>query len=92
MKAFVRKIASVKKRQIAKKAIGLVAAAWAFKYGHINSDPAPTSADSGQYTEHLNEQYLYQKTDTINNNDRSLTESNSINSSRFKIVTGSGAI
>lgn len=81
MKAFVRKLAHVKKRQIVKKVIRLYAAGWAFKFGPMNSVPAPTSVYSGQYTERLNKQCLYEKTETIANDDKSLTEIKSVNSS-----------
>ena len=36
MKAFFRKIAKVKKRQTVKKAIGLAATGWAFRFGAVN--------------------------------------------------------
>jgi hypothetical protein len=88
--SFFKKLARVKKRQIAKKAIGLGAAAWAFKFGAMNSDPPPTRVDSGQYTQRLEAQYLYQKTETVDDDEQSLTESQSVNSIRFK--TGSGAV
>ena len=93
MKAFFKKLAGVKKRQIAKKAIGLGAAAWSFKFGAMNSntnDLPPTRVDSGQYTQRLEAQYEYQKTETVDDDEQSLTESQSVNSIRFK--TGSGAV
>jgi len=36
MKDFFKKLVRIKKRQIAKKAIGVVAASWAFKFGAID--------------------------------------------------------
>ena len=45
MKVFLKRLAHVKKRQIAKKAIGFGAAAWAFKFGAMNSYPPPTPVD-----------------------------------------------
>ena len=93
MKPFFKKLAHVKKRQIAKKAIGLGAAAWAFKFGAMNSNVnnfPPTRVDSGQYTQRLKAQYSYQKTATVDDDEQSLTESQSVNSIRVK--TGSGAV
>jgi hypothetical protein len=91
MKVFLKRLAHVKKRQIAKKAIRFGAAAWAFKFGAMNSYPPPLPVDSGQYTQRLEAQYSYQKTATVDDDDeQSLTESQSVNSIRFK--TGSGAV
>jgi hypothetical protein len=90
MKVFLKRLAHVKKRQIAKKVIKFGAAAWAFKFGAINSYPPPTPVDSGQYTQRLEAQYSYQKTATVDDDEQSLTESQSVNSIRFK--TGSGAV
>lgn len=81
MKAFFRKLAHVKKRRIVKKAIGLGVTAWTFKFGAMNSDTLPTRVDSGHYTQRLETQYSYKKTET---------DDQSVNSSRFK--TGSGAV
>ena len=46
--------------------------------------------DSGQYAQRLKAQYSYQKTATVDDDEQSLTESQSVNSIRFK--TGSGAV
>jgi hypothetical protein len=89
MKAFFKKLARVKKRQIAKKAIGLGAAPWAFKFSAMNSDPPSICVDSGQYTQRLEAQYSYKKTETVDD-EQSLTESQLVNSIRFK--TDSGAV
>jgi len=88
MKAFFKKLARVKKRQITKKAIGLGAAAWAFKFGAINAN-ADLFVDYGQYNQHLEAQYSYKKTETVDD-EQSLTESQLVNSIRLK--TGSGAV
>jgi hypothetical protein len=56
----------------------------------MNSYPPPTPVDSGQYTQRLEAQYSYQKTATVDDDEQSLTESQSVNSIRFK--TGSGAL
>lgn len=90
MKSFFRKVARIKKRQAIKKAIGLVAAAWAFKFGAMNSDPTPTRVDSGQYNQHLEAKYSYQKPVTVGDDKQSLIESQSVSSIRIK--TGSGTI
>ena len=89
MKAFFRKIAKVKKRQIVKKAIGLAATGWALKYAAINAN-ADLFGDYGQYNQRLETKYGYEKPVTIGDDEQSLTESQSVNSIRIK--TGSGAM
>ena len=65
MKVFLKRLAHVKKRQIAKKAIGFGAVAWAFKFGAMNGYPSPTRIYSGQYTQRLEAKYGYQKPMTV---------------------------
>ena len=94
MKAFVRKIAKVKKREIIKKAMGLVASGLAFRFGAVNLDPPSTSANHGQYTQRLETQYSHQKTETVYDNEKSTidNEQSTIESqSVIRFRTGSGA-
>jgi hypothetical protein len=80
MKAFLKKIAKVKKRRAIKKAMAVGATVWTFKYGVINAN-TDLFVNYGQYNQRLEAQYSSKKTET---------DDQSVNSIRFK--TGSGAV
>lgn len=72
---FFKKLVLVKKRQIFKKIIGGVTAAWTFRFGATNSDAIPTrvDSDSGQSIQRSEGQHSYQKTATVDD-EQFLTE------------------
>ena len=72
----------IKKRRIVRKVLdilGLSLVGWNLKFGAINSDNLPTNLSSG-----------HSKTETVNDDKQSLTESQSVRS--IRVQTGSGAI
>jgi len=62
---------------------------WSFKYCAINAN-VDLFVDYGQYNQHLETKYSYQKPATVGDDEQSLIESQSVNSIRLK--TGSGTV
>ena len=88
MKEFFKKLAKIKKRQLAKKIIGLGSVAWSLNFGEINSNPdhySPTLVDSRQEN-HSNTQ----KIETVQDDGQSVMKTRSNNCVR--VQTGSGVL
>lgn len=79
MKAFIRKIRTVKKREIIKNAIGTCTTAWALRHGSISHkiESSPFFGNFNQSNQHMERSNPYHQTRYVDEDSQSSTENQS---------------
>lgn len=79
MNAFVRKIRSVKKRELIEKAVGTCTTIWILKHGQISHtpEPGPFFGNFNQSNQHMERSNPYHQTIIVDEDSQSLTENQS---------------
>ena len=80
MKAFVRKIRSIKKRKLLKNLVGTVTAAVSFQYGAMQDKTEPNSffVNSNQSNQHMEKSNPYHQVIIVDEDSQSSTENQSL--------------
>ena len=91
MKAFIRKIRTVKKRKLIKKLVGMCTIGVSCRYGAMShkTEPSPFFGNYDQSNQHLERPHPYQRSMIGNDENQSSTENQSVEKIRG-VKLGSG--